>query len=71
MTMNKKIHNIAIKSIAGLIMVVAAMILVSPRAYAFPLEKYAQNSVLSEGKWVKVSVSETGMHLITTADLKK
>lgn len=69
--MNKKIHNITIKSIAGLIMVVAAMILVSPRVYAFTLEKYAQNSVLSEGKWVKVSVTETGMHLITTADLKK
>lgn len=41
------------------------------RLYAFDTSVYAEKSVLSENRWVKVSVSETGMHLITTADLRK
>ena len=32
---------------------------------------YATKSVLSEGKWVKISVNETGFYKLTFADLKK
>jgi hypothetical protein len=32
---------------------------------------YATQSALSEGKWVKISVSETGFYKLTFADLKK
>ena len=32
---------------------------------------YANKSVLSEGKWVKISVNETGFYKLTYSDLKK
>ncbi len=38
---------------------------------AFPLDTYAEKSVLSSGRWVKISVSSTGIHLITTEDLRR
>lgn len=41
------------------------------RASALPLSTYAETSVLASGKWVKISVNETGMHLLTNAALKK
>jgi hypothetical protein len=33
--------------------------------------RYARTSALAEGKWVKVSISETGFYKLTYADLKK
>lgn len=33
-------------------------------------EKYAQSSVLSSGKWVKINVSSTGLHTLTKQNLK-
>lgn len=39
-------------------------------ALALDASHYAQNSVLSDGRWMKVKASATGMHLITNADLK-
>jgi len=39
-------------------------------AVAFSIDTYAASSRLSSGNWVKVSVSETGMHLITDAQLR-
>lgn len=33
-------------------------------------EKYAQSSVLSSGKWVKINVSSTGLHTLTRQNLK-
>ncbi|MDE6496851.1 MAG: hypothetical protein K2L30_11505, partial [Duncaniella sp.] len=40
-------------------------------ATAFPVETYAANSVLAQGKWVKISVSETGVYLLSAADLRR
>lgn len=40
------------------------------RVSAFELDSYAASSALAEGRWVRVSVAETGMHLITTAELR-
>lgn len=37
---------------------------------ALPLEHYATNSRLAKGRWRRIEVSETGMQLITTAQLK-
>ena len=34
-------------------------------------ERYASNSVLAEGRWVRISVKENGIHKITDAELKK
>lgn len=39
-------------------------------AYALDSSRYASNSVLSQGKWMRIKVSATGMHLISNADLK-
>lgn len=33
--------------------------------------RYAQNSVLSEGRWVKIKVDTTGIYKLTAADVKK
>lgn len=38
-------------------------------SYALPTDHYAADSRLSSGKWARVKVSATGMHLITKADL--
>lgn len=37
---------------------------------AFNPDAYAPSSVLSRGRWVKLSVAETGMHRISLSDLK-
>lgn len=34
-------------------------------------DRYAQNSVLAEGRWVKIKVNETGVYKLTAADVKK
>lgn len=39
-------------------------------AVAFTADKYAANSALSSGRWVQVSVTQTGMHLITEQTLR-
>lgn len=40
------------------------------RVHALPTEHYVSNSVLSEGKWRKVTVGEDGMYFISNADLR-
>ncbi len=37
---------------------------------AFPTDTYASSSVLSSGRWVKVSVKETGIHFISASNLR-
>lgn len=41
------------------------------KTFAFPVEKYAVNSALSTGRWVKVSVPESGLYAITAAQLRQ
>jgi len=41
----------------------------APGAAAFSPDRYAANSVLSHGKWVKISVSASGMHCIPASTL--
>ncbi len=38
--------------------------------YALDAQHYAQNSVLSQGRWMKIKVNTTGMQLISNSDLK-
>ena len=42
-----------------------AKLLASPKA-----ERYAEHSILSQGKWAKISVSNTGIHQLTTSTIK-
>lgn len=39
-------------------------------AGAFAPDRYAENSVLATGRWVKISVASTGLYRITSAQLK-
>ncbi|MDE7388250.1 MAG: type IX secretion system sortase PorU [Muribaculaceae bacterium] len=47
------------------------MMAVANVAAALPLSTYTDRSVLASGRWVQVSVSETGMHRITTSQLSQ
>ncbi|MCM1484154.1 MAG: type IX secretion system sortase PorU [Muribaculaceae bacterium] len=40
------------------------------RAHAFSESKYSTSSVLASGHWVKVSITDTGMHFIPAATLR-
>ena len=42
-----------------------AKLLSSPKA-----ERYAEHSILSQGKWAKISVSNTGIHQLTASTIK-
>ena len=37
---------------------------------AFSPDTYTESSALSRGRWVKLSVSHTGLHMISLADLR-
>lgn len=65
MTFNNKRY---ISFIAILILFIS---LSTQAIHAFPTGKYAEQSVLSSGKWVKVSVNESGIHAITASDAKQ
>ena len=40
------------------------------RASAFSPDIYAKSSVLKQGHWVKISVAESGMHLVSVSELR-
>lgn len=50
--------------------VTMALTLASGTAYGFSPERYAASSRLASGRWAKIRVNETGMQLITTAQLR-
>lgn len=65
-----RIYTLFMKTLVRYI-IIAVISLVSPlAANAFPTETYAQSSVLSSGRWVKISVSETGLHYIPASTLR-
>lgn len=53
------------------IYVFAMVLCVGFGAEAFAPDVYAPSSVLSNGKWVKISVEKSGMHCISTSQLKE
>lgn len=63
--------NISTKHTVTLILLLACLIAPVQKLNAFSPEIYASQSVLSEGNWVKVSVSETGIHFIPKTDLQR
>lgn len=50
--------------------VILAVMLTPARGAAFSSDTYTDSSALAEGKWVKISVAETGLYCITAADLR-
>lgn len=67
--MYHKDKNISLGRI--LFLTVSMLWLCAPQLKAFSTSTYATNSVLSEGKWVKISVPKSGVYIITPADLSK
>ena len=53
-----------------ILLLIALLSASAPSIRAFEASAYAPASVLAEGRWAKVAVRETGMHLITTSDLR-
>lgn len=60
-----KRYDIMAFIVAALTMIITAM-----PARGFDLTTYTERSVLSEGHWVKVSVTASGIYLISTSQLK-
>ena len=65
MNLYNKLH---ISIIAILLLIIAFF---APSTHARTAESYATESLLSSGKWVKVSVNESGIHAITASDAKR
>lgn len=57
------------KSILRTIYLILAGVCCALTASALPLDRYTQSSVLSSGKWVKISVTTSGMHCIPASTL--
>lgn len=64
---NRFYKSIIYRTIAVVIGVIS---LAAPSTMAFTVDTYADSSALSDGRWVKVSVSTTGIHRISVADLR-
>lgn len=64
---NTILRGASSRALAAVVMTVTGALCVN----AFTASKYAEQSVLSSGKWVKVSVPSTGLYAITPAQLKQ
>ena len=51
-------------------MLAAISLLRAPEAAALPLSHYADNSVLAQGRWIKIRVDNDGLYRIPTATLR-
>lgn len=58
-------------SILTMVLAPAAATLTALPAHALPAEHYAASSRLAEGRWARVKITESGMHLITDAELRR
>lgn len=70
----KKHTDITLRALRRLtfrLLAVVALLLTAVGAYAFPTTTYRENSRLSEGRWVKVAVTRTGLHAIPAATLRQ
>ncbi len=54
----------------ALTLILCLMAIYTPYTQALPLEHYATHSMLSSGKWYKISVTESGIHQISYSQLK-
>ena len=70
----KRIHSISISAINLLSLRISVIMLwlaaTATSLFALPETTYREHSVLAEGNWAKVSVTNTGINLISNADLR-
>ena len=68
----KKMHyNSFFSNICLRIWVALMALFCSANALAFTADHYADTSKLASGRWVKIKVTNSGLHAITAADAKK
>lgn len=65
------ISNVLSRSLLRCALVLTGALLATPVAEALPLSTYAPASVLSQGRWVKVSVEQTGVYALSRATLQR
>lgn len=58
------------KGLLNRIPVTIAAMLITIKSFALPASAYTDYSVLSEGRWVKISVTASGIHQISNTDLQ-
>lgn len=68
--MNLKRYTDILRPILRYTLAAAMTLAAATHAAALPLGTYAESSALSSGRWVKVNVTQTGIHLITDAQLR-
>lgn len=54
-----------------MILLGSAALLIPVTAYSLPASHYASESVLATGRWARIKVSGTGMHIISDAEIRK
>lgn len=59
----------ALRKAAAAACLALVSLLLATQTYALPTDLYAANSCLAQGRWVKISVSETGLYKISKATL--
>lgn len=62
-------HIMSKITLLNIICAVALAVIGTTNAYAFSPNKYAENSKLATGKWVKIAIPEDGMYQLTYAEL--
>lgn len=58
-------------SLYFIVAMVLAAVMSAPSAHAFDTNVYATESALNTGRWVKISVAETGVHHISASTLRQ
>ena len=61
--------NLFLRNVVIYIILLVSVAVAPLAAFALDASHYAAHSVLSSGRWVKVSVTETGIHFISNAKL--
>lgn len=59
------------KKIYLAVAIIFLIVTTSQTMFSLPIDTYARHSVLAEGNWTKISVTETGLHFIPASTLKK
>lgn len=54
------------RCLTGLLLAVSSLL----HVYALDVSHYAANSRLADGRWFRIKVGDTGMHLVSAADLR-
>lgn len=67
---NAQHYIISIRSITILLVTLLITSICTTHTMALPIEHYASHSVLSTGKWYKISVTNSGIHQISYSQLK-